>query len=321
MQLDQDPNRTNKAEHCPLRPSDVAHRLVHGGHHAGVQPAVGVLDETVGGQVALGHLQGAVDGLQRHVEEERLRDGRERHVQRTASRVQSRDARAGDMSEVILAARQVPLAHHVGVVARLLHALRQQLLLQRHTVGLTGPDDLMLHARVDLRRAVPHALQDDVTKPRNGAKQAARCGPHLVPPGHELVPGRCAQGLDVVVIQPDSSCRQLVQVRGDDLRVVIADIVPTEVIRQDEDDPGPRGLGEGQGLLDDHGAVFPPQQLHLQLLAHRAQLHGQFHLRSCPSDPAPVMSRNSPGDSWVMVTSAKTFPVGVSMWLMFVRPT
>jgi len=62
------------------RPSDVAHRLVHGGHHAGVQPALGVFDETVGGQVALGHLQGTVDGLQRHVEEERLRDGRERHV-------------------------------------------------------------------------------------------------------------------------------------------------------------------------------------------------------------------------------------------------
>lgn len=47
----------------------------------------------------------------------------------------------------------------------------------------------------------------------------------------------------------------------------------------------------------------------------------QFHLRSCPSDPEPVMSKNSPGATWVMVTSAKTLPVGVNMWLILVRPT
>jgi len=57
---------------------------------------------------------------------------------------------------LLLVHAQVPLAHHVCVVARLLHALRQQFLLQRHTVGLTGPDDLMLHARVDLRRLIQH---------------------------------------------------------------------------------------------------------------------------------------------------------------------
>lgn len=46
-----------------------------------------------------------------------------------------------------------------------------------------------------------------------------------------------------------------------------------------------------------------------------------FHLRSWPSDPEPVMSKNSPGVSWVMVTSAKTLPVGVNMWLILVMPT
>lgn len=56
--------------------ADVAHRLVHGRHHAGVLPAAGVLDETVGGQVALRHLQGLMDRLHRHVEEERLIHGK-----------------------------------------------------------------------------------------------------------------------------------------------------------------------------------------------------------------------------------------------------
>lgn len=37
--------------------SDVAHRLVHGRHHAGVRPAMGVLDETVRGLVVRWDLQ------------------------------------------------------------------------------------------------------------------------------------------------------------------------------------------------------------------------------------------------------------------------
>lgn len=53
---------------------------------------------------------------------------------------------------VLLVHAQVPLAHHVRSVARLLHQLRQQFFIQRHTVGLTRPDDLVLHACVDLRR-------------------------------------------------------------------------------------------------------------------------------------------------------------------------
>lgn len=53
--------------------ADVAHRLVHGRHHAGVRPATRVADEGVGRHVALGHLQGRMHGLQRHVEEERLK--------------------------------------------------------------------------------------------------------------------------------------------------------------------------------------------------------------------------------------------------------
>lgn len=56
------------------RQGDVAHRLVHGGHHAGVRPAGVVFDETVGGHIALRHLQRRVDGLQCHIEEERLQD-------------------------------------------------------------------------------------------------------------------------------------------------------------------------------------------------------------------------------------------------------
>lgn len=53
---------------------------------------------------------------------------------------------------VLLVHAQVPLAHHVRGVPRLLHQLGQQLLLQRDAGRLTGPDDLVLHARVDLSR-------------------------------------------------------------------------------------------------------------------------------------------------------------------------
>lgn len=53
---------------------------------------------------------------------------------------------------VLLVHAQVPLAHHVRGVARLLHQLGQQFLVQRHAVRLTGPDDLVLHACADLRR-------------------------------------------------------------------------------------------------------------------------------------------------------------------------
>lgn len=67
---------------------------------------------------------------------------------------------------------------------------------------------------------------------------------YLVPAGHQLVPGGRAQRLDVVVLQADSSGGQLVQVRGSDLGAVVADIVPAEVISQDEDDV--RLLGRGQ---------------------------------------------------------------------------
>lgn len=52
---------------------------------------------------------------------------------------------------VLLVHAQVPLAHHVRGVARLLHQLGQQFLIQRHAVRLTGPDDLVLHACVDLK--------------------------------------------------------------------------------------------------------------------------------------------------------------------------
>lgn len=60
----------------PQSEGDVAHGLVHGRHHAGVQSAVPVPDETVRGHVAFRHLQGCVDRLQRHVEEKRLEERR-----------------------------------------------------------------------------------------------------------------------------------------------------------------------------------------------------------------------------------------------------
>lgn len=45
---------------------------------------------------------------------------------------------------------QVPLAHHVGGVPRLPELLWQCDVLQGQTVGLGGPDDRVLEARVDL---------------------------------------------------------------------------------------------------------------------------------------------------------------------------
>lgn len=39
--------------------------------------------------------------------------------------------------------------------------------------------------------------------------------------------------------------------------------------------PGPGGLGQDQGLLDDRGRVFLPQQLHLHLLTHRVEVQRQ----------------------------------------------
>ena len=47
---------------------------------------------------------------------------------------------------------QVPLPHHVGVIAGLPQELRQQLLLKWNTVWLARPDDLVLHACVDLQQ-------------------------------------------------------------------------------------------------------------------------------------------------------------------------
>lgn len=53
-------------------PTDVAHSLIHGGHHASVRLAMRVSDEAVGAQVALGHLQRLVHRLQSHIQEKRL---------------------------------------------------------------------------------------------------------------------------------------------------------------------------------------------------------------------------------------------------------
>ena len=54
--------------------TDVSHCLIHGRHHACVHSTVMVFYEAVGGDVVLWHLQRSMDGLQSHVEEERLQD-------------------------------------------------------------------------------------------------------------------------------------------------------------------------------------------------------------------------------------------------------
>lgn len=56
--------------------ADVPHGFVHRRHHPRVLAPPLVLDEAVGGDVALGDLQGRVNRLQRHIEEERLRSNR-----------------------------------------------------------------------------------------------------------------------------------------------------------------------------------------------------------------------------------------------------
>lgn len=58
----------------------------------------------------------------------------------------------------------------------------------------------------------------------------------LVAAGHQLVPGRSAQRLDVVVLQPNPALGQVVQMRSPDLRAVVAHIIPAEIIRQNQHD-------------------------------------------------------------------------------------
>ena len=51
---------------------------------------------------------------------------------------------------VPLVKAQMPFSHHVGRVASFLEALRQRDLVKRQAVRLTGPDDGMLEASVNL---------------------------------------------------------------------------------------------------------------------------------------------------------------------------
>lgn len=76
---------------------------------------------------------------------------------------------------------------------------------------------------------------------------------HLVPAGHQLVPGGGANRLDVVVLQSDPCGGQFVQVRGADLGLVVAHVVPAEVVGQDEDDVRLPSRHEGGGTGEECG--------------------------------------------------------------------
>lgn len=76
---------------------------------------------------------------------------------------------------------------------------------------------------------------------------------HLVPAGEQLVPGGAAQRLDVVVLQTDPVFGQFVQVWGPDLGLVIAHIMPAEVIRQHHHDVGLFVRGHSREPEQEHG--------------------------------------------------------------------
>lgn len=89
---------------------------------------------------------------------------------------------------------------------------------------------------------------------------------HLVPAGHQLVPGGSAHRLDVVVLQSNPCRGQFVQVRRADLGFMVAYVVPAEVVGQDEDDVRlssrheGRETGEEQGK--DHGLRQASSSIH-----------------------------------------------------------
>lgn len=76
---------------------------------------------------------------------------------------------------------------------------------------------------------------------------------HLVPSGHQLVPRGGAHRLDVVVVKSNPCRGQFVQVRRADLGLVVAYVVPAEIVRQDEDDVRLSSRHEGGERSEERG--------------------------------------------------------------------
>jgi hypothetical protein len=124
---------------------------------------------------------------------------------------------------------QVPLADDGGAVARGTEGLGQGAFGQGQAVLRPGADDADLEAVA-----------------------------HGVAPGQEGGAGGGADGLDVELLQADAGGGELVDVRRLDFASVVADVLPAEVVGEEEDDVRPGGgVGScGEGEQEDKGERF-----------------------------------------------------------------
>jgi hypothetical protein len=222
---------------------DAADLLVQGRDHARVGPPFLVLDGSVSVAVFLGRLIGCVGGQRREVEEERLSrvlgfDQLDRFVAdkgrvvsvlleefAVALPVDQPAALFGEVIdlahevavEVVEAAvlrpvlpigmAEVPLAHHVGLVAGLFEGLGERALVDRQAVAVARED----HERLK-------AVTDRIT---------AR---------HQCGAGRGAHRHAVEGLASRARSRELVEIRRLDLAAAIAEVGVAEIVGHDEDD-------------------------------------------------------------------------------------
>ena len=232
---------------------DLADALVHGGEHAGVG-AAGALEVGVGDEIAVGHLEGIVHGVERDVEEEGLAgfflaDPASRFVGDqvggvalvmgrlvVAMPVEDAVAQMGEVIDVaepeavlvIEAAAggavggvgfaEVPFADEGGFVADVAEGVRQRALGEREAPGGVGADD------------------------------AVDAGVRRVAPGEERGARRRADGLRVERFQNRAVAGELVEVRRLDVGAAVeAGVGVTQVVGEDVDDVGfRRGGGRGR---------------------------------------------------------------------------
>ena len=198
--------------------------------------------------------------------EERLRHrgGDVRHVPVTAAAVEQREValEAARPRNQLGRLAQVPLAHHVGVVAGILQQLRQrrdsvvEVALVADGAALVGRDPLA---------HVAEAVQVRV----DAAEQ-------------HRARGR-ATGVGVEVREPHAVLRQRVEVRGPDLATERTHVGEAHVVGDDDDDVGPaRGVrgagrrGRGERRREDDEPQRPQQRLADGPLTRRG-LHCSFH--------------------------------------------
>ena len=113
---------------------------------------------------------------------------------------------------------EMPFPDDGGMVAGLLEGLGQEPLVRGNPGGVGGED--------------------------HGGLQAVS---ERIPARHQASAGRGAHRLDVELLQAGSGFRELVDVRGLDVRSVEADIFPSEVIGHDVKDVGLGGFGSRSG--------------------------------------------------------------------------